>query len=201
MGLLDVLANALSGNWSLYSDSGGVAVPFDTFFSVEVANEAKATTYPTEPNGFMSYNKVQSPCIATVVVGITGTSIALSAVVEALGKLVAGTDKVSIVTPEKTFTGYTLESYDYIRTAEEGVDRLKASLRLVEVREVEAEYSNESIESSTGASEPTQASDGKTKNVGKQTPAKSSATTQKTAAKKAETKPQKKESILHKMTS
>lgn len=199
MGLLDVLSNALSGSWDLYGESGASIVPFDTFFSVDVSNETKVTTYPTEPNGFASYNKVQSPITATVVVGISGGSLAMTAVLAALDELVTSTTKVSIVTPEKTFAGFALETYNYARTAELGLDRLKVELRLVEIREVEAEYSNETIEN--GASDPKQAADGQTKNVGKQSPAKSSSNVQKKAAQKAEAKPQKKQSMLKKLTS
>ena len=100
MPIFDILSQALFGNWSLYDKSGSEAVPFDTFFSVDVVNEGKVTQYPTEPNSFASYNKVQSPGTINVTVGLTGGAMERSAVVDRLQELVASTELLSIVTPE-----------------------------------------------------------------------------------------------------
>lgn len=191
MPLFDILSQALFGNWSLYDKSGNVAVPFDTFFAVDVANESRVTQYPTEPNSFASYNKVQSPGTINVTVALTGGAISRSAVVDRLQELVASTDLLSIVTPEKTYTDYTLESFDYQRTSSDGVDRLKVNLRLVEVKQVSAQYSNETIKS------PKNATDSKTKSAGKQATDKSTGNTERAVANKSSQK----QSILHWATS
>lgn len=158
---MPLLATSLHGNWSLYKSDGSVAVPFDTFFSVDVSNEGKVTTYPMEQNGFFAYNKVQSPAQISVTLGLTGGNADRRSVVEALDELCASTELLSVVTPEKTYTDFTLESFDYTRTVADGIDRLKVNLRLVEIKKVSAEYSNETIPSAKNAS------DKKTEGAGK----------------------------------
>lgn len=162
MSVFSILGQGIAGNWSIYDKDGAAAVPFDTFFAMTRKDEGKVTSHPTEPNGFFAYNKVDSPGTVGVVLGITGNSEVLGSTLEALEKLKSSTDLVSIVTPEKTLLDYTLESYDYQRSADSGVDRLLVSLALVEIRQVEQEYSNETIPKAK------QAADGKTAAAGKQ---------------------------------
>lgn len=162
----------IPGNWGLYDSGGAQAVPFDTFFALTRKDESKVTVYPTEPNGFFAYNRVDSPQVVGVILGISGAPATLGAALEALKKLKTSTDLVSVVTPEATLVDYTLESYDYQRDAASGVDRLLVSLSLVEVRQVSPEYSNETIPA------PKQAADGKTASSGKQVAEKSDATTE-----------------------
>lgn len=194
MPLFDILSQALFGNWSLYDKNGSVAVPFDTFFSVDVVNEGRVTQYPTEPNSFASYNKVQSPGTINVTVALTGGAMERSAVVDRLQELVASTELLSIVTPEKTYTDYALESFDYVRTVEDGLDRLKVNLRMVEVKQVSAEYSNETIPA------PKNSADSKTKSAGKQATDTSTTQTQQAVAAKSQQK-QPRQSFLSWVTS
>ena len=192
MAVFGILAKAMRGNWSIYTKRGTVAVPFDTFFSVDIANEGTVTTYPTEPNGFAAYNKVFSPITADVTLGVSGDSRILKATLTKLDSLLAGTDLVSIVTPEKTFKDYALESYSYSRRTEDGYDRLKVTLRLVEVKQVSSQYSNESISSSSAKN----ASDASTQSSGKTT-TDTTSTAEQTAA---ESKSSQKSSLLYSMT-
>lgn len=188
MAIFGVLAAVTAGHWSLYDANGNQAVPFDTFFGVDITNEGTVTTYPTEPNSFAAYNKVFAPITADVTVGISGDSSTLKSMLTKLDALLSGTDLVSIVTPEKTFTDYALEAYSYSRTSDQGYDRLKVTLRLVEVKQVAAEYSNEQISSSDAKN----ASDSSTTSAGKQATDKTS----EGEKKAAETKSTQKKSLL-----
>ena len=172
MSVFSLLGQGIAGNWGIYDSGGAQAVPFDTFFALNRKDESKVTVYPTEPNGFFTYNRVESPQAVGVILGISGSSATLGAALEALKKLKSGTDLVSVVTPEATLVDYTLESYDYQRDAASGVDRLLVSLSLVEIRQVAPEYSNETIPA------PKQAADGKTASSGKQVAEKSDAATE-----------------------
>lgn len=167
------------GNWSIFDKDGAKALDFDTFFSCSIKSENKISSNPVEKGSFADYNKVASPTAVSVVLGRTGKSDELAAFLTTLDKLVDSTDLVSIVTPEKTFLDYNLVSYDYDRKAENGVDRLIVGLMLQEIRQVEAQYSNESIKkiSKAQAKNPTDAS---TTPAGKQ----QGQTTQKSTLKK-----------------
>ena len=155
------------GNWDIFDKDGNAALDFDTFFSCSIKSENKISSNPVEKGSFADYNKVASPTAVSVVLGRTGKSDELAAFLTTLDKLVDSTDLVSIVTPEKTFLDYNLVSYDYDRKAENGVDRLIVGLMLQEIRQVEAQYSNESIKkiSKAQAKNPTDAS---TTDAGKQ---------------------------------
>ena len=178
MSIFSVLGQGIAGNWFIYDKDGAAAVPFDTFFAMTRKDEGKVTSHPTEPNGFFAYNKVDSPGTVGVVLGVTGNSETLGLTLKALEKLKSSTDLVSIVTPEKTLLDYTLESYDYQRSADSGVDRLLVSLSLVEIRQVAQEYSNEKIPKAK------QAADSKTTEAGKQSAQQADAATQDRWSKK-----------------
>lgn len=181
MSIFSVLGQGIAGNWSIYDKAGAAAVPFDTFFAMTRKDEGKVTSHPTEPNGFFAYNKVDSPGTVGVVLGVTGNSETLGRTLEALEKLKSSTDLVSIVTPEKTLLDYTLESYDYQRSADSGVDRLLVSLSLVEIRQVAPEYSNETIPKAK------KAADSKTAKAGKQSAQQADAATEGRVWKKHDT--------------
>lgn len=173
MSIFSILGQGIAGTWSLFDSNGAQAVPFDTFFAMTRKDEGKVTAHPTEPNGFFAYNKVDSPGTVGLILGVTGNSETLGQTLDALEKLKGSTDLVSVVTPEKTLLDYTLESYDYQRSADSGVDRLLVSLSLVEVRQVSPEYSNETIPA------PKRAADGKAAVSGKQVADKTDAATEK----------------------
>lgn len=162
-----ILPPGVPGNWNLYTADGAIAVPFDTFLACTVKAEAKAAHDPVEKGSFADYNKVVSPAQLGVILARTGSAAELSAMLEALDGLVAGTDLVSLVTPEKEFLDFTVTSYDYDRKNENGVDRLVVNLVLEEIRQVEAEYSNEQLPQPKS---PKQPGDGATKQAGKQAP-------------------------------
>lgn len=181
MSLWPLLEQGIKGTWNIYNADGETAVPFDTFFSVSFSNESKITTHPTEPNGFFAYNKVQSPGRVEVTLGLTGNTISRSGVITALDELIKSTDLVSIVTPEKTFVDYSLESFDYSRESGNGIDRLVVKLSLMEIVQVSPEYTNETIPA------PKQAADSKTVNAGKQTPVKADQATEEKVEKYSST--------------
>lgn len=164
MSVFSILGQGIAGNWALHDEDGNVAVPFDTFFSMTRRDEGKVTAHPVEPDSFFAYNKVDSPGAVGLVLGLTGNSETLGSMLTALERLKSGTQLVSIVTPEKTLLDYTLETYDYQRSVESGVDRLLVSLALVEIRQVTQEYTTETI----SVQAPKQAADSPTASAGKQ---------------------------------
>lgn len=160
------LPSNLPGNWNIYDEDGNQALEFDTFFSATIKVETKIAQNPTERGKFADYNKSCSPVSVGVVLGKTGSTSDLSGMIEKLDELVISTKLLSVITPEKTFIDFNLVAYDYDRKAENGVDRLLVSLELEEVKQVEAEYSNEQI---PPVKNPKQAGDKSARQTGKQT--------------------------------
>lgn len=172
--MFGILPPGVPGNWNLYTADGAIAVPFDTFIACTVKAEAKAAHDPVEKGSFVDYNKVVSPIALGVILARTGPAAELAAMLTALDKLVGGTGLVSLVTPEKEFLDFSVTSYDYDRKNENGVDRLVVNLVLEEIRQVEAEYSDEQLPQPKS---PKQAGDGATKQAGKQAPQQADAET------------------------
>ena len=159
---LTALQRSTTGNWTVTDKDGQALAVFDVFFGCDYRGESKVASKPVENGGFASYNKSASPDIVNVALGKTGKPTELTALLDALQQLRDSVDLVSVVTPEKTFLDYSLEAYDYQRSASAGVDRLLVSLRLVEVKQVSPDYSNEQIPA------PKKASDKAGVNAGKQ---------------------------------
>ena len=164
---MSMLPLTTDGAWALYDADGNPAVEYDVFLACTCKAEAKATQNPVEKGQFADYNKALQPRALGVVLTRSGTSDALSGVLEKLDALVESTDLLSLVTPEKTFVDYTLTSYDYDRKVENGVDRLILNLMLEEIRQIEPEYSNEQV---PPAKSPKQGADKGTQKQGKQSP-------------------------------
>lgn len=148
----DALAPGQPGSWTIYTAEGDAALEFDTFIGCSVKSEDKIAQNPIERGGFVDYNRVATPTTVGVILGKTGTTDALSKFIEQLDKFANSTDLLSIVTPEKTFVDYSLASYDYNRTAENGTDRIVVNLVLEEIRQVDPEYSQEKLPKKKGDS-------------------------------------------------
>lgn len=133
------------GEWTIYDESDNAVIPFDTFFGLTFGQENKVAEKPVERGKFVNYNKTIAAKRITVRLGKTGNPTELSGYLDALDTLCAGTDLVSVVTPEKTYTDVNAVRYDYDRTTEMGVDRIIVELGLQEIAQVEARYSNEAL--------------------------------------------------------
>lgn len=148
--------NGLSGNsnnqgqkvtrtWNIVDDNGERAVTFNTFFAIDVKNESKAISSPTENGSFVSYNKTQSPIEIQVVLGIKGTPETILSAVSALMELSNNETIVSLITPDQEYKSLNLIKMDYHRDASTGVDLLTVNCGFVEVRQFKSEYTNTKI--------------------------------------------------------
>lgn len=133
------------GNWTVYDESDNPVIPFDTFFSLAFTQENKVAEKPVEQGKFVDYNKTIAGKRIVVRLGKTGKPTDLEGYLDALEKLCDGTDLMSVVTPEKTYTDVNAVRYDYDRTTETGTDRIIVDLSFQEILQVEPEYSNESL--------------------------------------------------------
>lgn len=161
---LSSLARSAQGTWAVCNAAGVPLAEFDTFLKCDVKVESRVADAPVEKESFASYNKTPYPGQVNVVLAKTGAPTELTRLLDALEKLRTTTELASIVTPEKTFLDYSLESYDYRRESSLGLDRLVVSLRIKEVRQVSPDYTNEKIPA------PKNKADAAKKDAGKQQP-------------------------------
>ena len=130
-------------HWALISDKGTTVAPFDSMLSIDVKNENKLLTSPVEESGFASYNKVASPLDIYVELAASASESGHAALLAALDKLAAGTELVSLVTPDQEYRHLNIESY----STTEGATLLVAELHLLEVRQVKVQVSKAAIRS------------------------------------------------------
>ena len=108
--------------------------------SVDYSKETRVSDFPLEHGSFASYNKVETPAAPVVTLCLTGSENNRRTFLESIDTACKSTDLYSVVTPEKDYIGYTIERYNYARTASKGATLLIVEITLKEIREVSALY-------------------------------------------------------------
>lgn len=128
--------------WLLADENGNSLVEFQSFISCEISDEGEVSDMPTEKGGFAAYNKVARPLKIRANLALQGADAEMQAQLETLKTLKEGTQKFSLVTPTVEYRNMTLESQSYSHKREDGLKVCYVELQLIEVREVEAQYTD-----------------------------------------------------------
>ncbi len=139
---MSLLQQQSLGKWSINNSSGERVVEFTSFISMDLRDEYNVVTSPVEEGSFASYNKVATPLEIDCSLGIEWDETTLNLARDPLNELAASTDIVSLVTPETEYYNLNLKSVSYRRKREDGLGVLWLDLKLVEVRQVKAQYTN-----------------------------------------------------------
>lgn len=144
---LSDLTKGFVGRWTIYdSETQKQICYFDSFERFIYLQKNLVVQYPIEQGSFATYNKINNPLNLGVVLTKSGFSINQSLDVmgafskekflDDLDVYVNGVKKVDIVTPSKTFLGFSIESANYTNSVEEGADILIVTLEIKEIREL-----------------------------------------------------------------
>ena len=129
--------------WSLLSQEDGYdIVKFTSFISMDVKDGGKVVDTPVEEGSFATYNKVDNPREIKCTLATQGTDDELQTYIQSLTDLRNSTDLVMVATPVFLYEKMNLEEFSYSLKVEDGRGVLFADLSLVEIRQVEMEYSN-----------------------------------------------------------
>lgn len=109
--------------------------------SVDYSKEMKVADFPVERGGFASYNKVEQPAVATLVVNFSGTETERQTFINLVESATLSTELFAVVTPEKTYLNYTMESYSYRRSRDGGAYMYVVEIPMREIRQVTSSYS------------------------------------------------------------
>ena len=131
--------------WLLADTSGKSLITFTSFIDADIRLGGRVVSEAVESGSFASYNKLKEPADISVTLAVSGTSDELQTALNTLIKLKEGTDLFSLVTPEYEYKNLTLESLNFKRSVDEGVDVIYFTLSLLEVEEVTSAYSTTSI--------------------------------------------------------
>lgn len=125
-----------------YAEGGDVAVEFSRVMQLEMTAEGKVVSTPIEKGSFATYNKLESPTTISAELAVEGDLSNLQSVIDTLFELKTNTEKLSFVTPVREYNEFTLEKFSYQQAAEKGVNVLYVNINLVEVKEVEPQYTD-----------------------------------------------------------
>ena len=140
--------NSSWDRWTLADQNAAAIVEFTSLISLDVRDEGQVASEPIEEGSFTSYNKTDSPLEVYTTLGVQGEPDALQSVIDRLRELKRSTTTFSLVTPEQEYENLNLESFNYVRRREDGLNALYVELHLVEIREVQSSYSNVALPAS-----------------------------------------------------
>lgn len=148
-----------------YAEDSSVAVSISRVMALELTAEGKVVSAPVEQGSFAAYNKLQTPITIHATLGISGEYTVLQEAVDTLLELKEGTKLVNFVTPIYEYKNFTVEKLTYQQSADKGMKVLYVDVSLVEIKEVEQQYTDTAPITQKGAKK---AADVSAKDVGKQ---------------------------------
>lgn len=145
---------SFEGQWLLAdSETGQTMLTFTSFIEAAIKRSGSVVSEPIEKGSFATYNKTTDPLNAIVTLGITGTKADIQNAIDALTELQTNTVTFSLVSPVKEFENLTLENFSWKWERTQAADVLYVELSLVEIREVEALYTDTTVISSPVSSQ------------------------------------------------
>lgn len=149
---------ALSSQWGIYDADGNALADPAKFQSVREAigligtstlstvsvsysKEMVSSDFPVERGSFASYNKVEKPAEPEVAFAFQGSESDRTKFLNNLDAATKSTKLFNVVTPEVTYTGYSIDRYSYERRSTNGMTLLVVQISLKEIRQVEPQYS------------------------------------------------------------
>jgi hypothetical protein len=148
------LLNPNPADWNILNNATNqVVITPDTVSNFDYKTDTRVSDFPVQRGAFASYNKVQMPAEIRMVLICSGINFVQSAVnsiipqfganfmekdafLTTLESMRSGTDLYNIITPDAQYKGFTLERFDYARSATQGATMLAVDAVFREVRQV-----------------------------------------------------------------
>lgn len=139
-----VIGAIFGEQWGLFNEYGVPVLLADNVRQVEFNRTANVASAPLERGTFASYNKIDEPYTASVVLtkgsgGSTGRGLFITQ----LETIAKSTLLYNVLTPEYVHKSATITRFSYKRTATDGARMIIASIQLKEIRQVSVELSCE----------------------------------------------------------
>ena len=131
--LISAISDFGQQQWGIYKDGEPVVVS-DNVVSVQYKQEWAIADYQLEQGAFESYDKVERAFNVTVTLSAGGDRENRQAFLESVDAIAGDLNQYDVVTPEATYTGVNVETYDYDRKSYQGSGILIVSVHLKEVR-------------------------------------------------------------------
>lgn len=147
------LINGVFGKvWGIVNEFGIPIVLADTVLGMNYDAGSSISKYPVEQGSFASYNKVNSPSMATVQMAKgSGGVLERGLFLAQLEGLLKSTLSFHIITPEYVYLNYQIIGINHARTAQDGATMITVNLDLEEVLEAKVDYSIEEVKNPSDA--------------------------------------------------
>ncbi len=155
--------NNFSSQWGILNSEGISFTGFgasligavQSMYSLNYNKQMAVADFPVEQGGFASYNKVEMPANPIIVLNFMGNVSDREQFINAIDVATKSTDLYTIITPEITYVNYTIEKYNYSRSAARGKTLISIQLYLKEIRQVSQQNPNNSGGAINGSNNPT----------------------------------------------
>jgi hypothetical protein len=144
----------MANGWGIYyavgsnaGNPGSLVFNVDSFSDLKYTGSSKVSDFPVEQGSFASYNKVVEPFKVNITLTANGTDKTIPFLAQ-LEIEKSAANLYNIVTPAITYINATLESYDYSRTASNGVSMITAVLSFIEIRQITPAYTTIALKNS-----------------------------------------------------
>lgn len=140
---MSTMPRRTQGRWGVFSvESGEPIAEFSGFVDFDYGAESKVAKMPVEKGSFISVNKWADAFEPKVTLAKEGDENQLEAILAVLEDYRLTTKLVNVVTPYKTYLEVTITKISYSHKADTGHGLILFELKLQEIRQVEAEYTN-----------------------------------------------------------
>lgn len=142
-----VTANADQPEWSL-TLNGQTVVPYDSFVSFEYKQDWALADYQVEAGtttgiGFETYDKVQQPFDARLVLSCGGSVEKRQAFLAAIDKMANDLNLYDVTNPETVYQSLNVQHYDFRRTNINGVNLIQVNLYMLQIRDTATQQFNQ----------------------------------------------------------
>ena len=139
----------LPPSWGIFSKSGSSVVSFQTVLSFDYRRDWNIADYPLERGAFESYNKVQTPFTARLLLATGGSFSARQRFIESIQAIEDDMKLYDVITPEVTYTKCNIVHVDYRRAdARPGI--ILINVHLQEIREAVSESTGTTAQQPSG---------------------------------------------------
>ena len=125
-------------DWGVFDLQGNKVFDVDSLVDLKFSAKSKVSTFPVEQGSFASYNKAMEPFTLPIHMAVSGPRAEIFETT--LAQELAQANLYNVVTDRNTYLNVTLESYDFSRSSESGLDLMVAQINFVQVREVTPAY-------------------------------------------------------------
>lgn len=128
--------------WGIFLD-GSPVILADIVATLDFRQSWSIADYPVEQGSFASYDKVATPFTARLRMATGGSEDDRTAFLDSIDAIAGDTNLYDIVTPERVYPSVNVESFEYRRTASNGLGILSVDITVIEIRDTgEASFSS-----------------------------------------------------------